>query len=145
MIMTSQETYGRHSVSIEGPLAIIHFVGPLNQEEGRQFLSLFEQIIAIHGHCYFIAHIDKASTIDSAFRREFVEWMKTHPLLGIANIKGSIVARSVGILMSNALRLVGAIHCSTGFFATEAEARRWITELARKQQARQSSGFTRIR
>jgi hypothetical protein len=137
--MSNPQVYGRHTAFIEGNLAIVHFVGSVSLDEGRQLLSMFEQIIALHGHGYLIANIDRATTIDRVFRRELVIWMKTHALLGIANIKGSVLARSIGILLSNAMRLMGITHYASGFFESEAEARRWLAELEHKRQSAPSA------
>lgn len=135
--MSNPQVYGRHTAFIEGNVAIVHFVGSLSVDEGRQMIAMFEPIIALQGHAYLIANIDRATIIDPIFRRELVIWMKTHPLLGIANIKGSLLARSIGILLSNAMRLMGITSYASAFFDSEAEARRWIAELQRKRQSAQ--------
>jgi len=137
--MNNPQIIGRHTAFIEGNLTIVHFVGSLSVDEGRQMLAMFEQVLALYGHGYLIAHIERATTIDPLFRRELVIWMKTHALIGIANIKGSLLARSIGVLLSNAMRLMGITSYASGFFENEAEARRWIAELERKRQSEQST------
>jgi len=137
--MGELHTFGLHTGRIDGDLAIVHFVGPMNLAEGRELLRFFERIIAEQGHVYVLAHIEKATTIEPEARREFLQWMKTHPLLAVANVRGSILARSLALLMSNALRLFGFINYSSGFFENDADARRWIAQLRQKHQARPRS------
>jgi hypothetical protein len=125
-----EQLCGRHRVRVDGAVLVVHFIGNLSADEGRQLLAICEQQIRQHGHAYLLALVDQAGSIDASFRRELMTWMKANPQLSIANVRASPVARTVGILLGNAFRLMGVVENSTAFFESEEAARAWLAERA---------------
>lgn len=135
----SDQPCGRHSLRVDGDVLVVRFVGDLSADDGRQMLAICEQVIAQHGQAYMLALVDEAGSIDPQFRRQLMTWMKTNPLLAIANVRASWVARTVGILLTNAIRLTGLAGYASAFFDSEEGARRWLADVAsRHRQGRPS-------
>lgn len=130
----SEQSIGRHRLRIEQAILVVRFIGDLSRDEGRKMLAMCEQIISQHGHAYLLAFADEAASIDAEFRRELVHWMKTNPLLAVANVRVSLIARTVGVLLSNAFRLMGVAEYASAFFDNEEGARRWIATVDAKRR-----------
>lgn len=131
--MGQTEFWGRHSASTDGHLAIVHFVGAFEYVHWPNFRDLLERVIAEHGHVYVLAHVTQAATIEPQARREFVQWLKTHALLGFANIQPSQTARVLGTLMGNAFRILGVVNIAVSFVDDEEAGRKWVAECERKR------------
>ena len=131
--MTAQIVCGKHQVGIDGAIVIVQFAGHVNYDEWQIMRATFDEIVARQGRVYMIAHVSQASTIDPAVRSEFAAWAKKNPLYGIANVQPNLAARALGLLITNGLRLVGAIHFSSAFVDDEDAGRRFIAEIDRKR------------
>lgn len=123
-----------HRVRVEGCILLVHFVGDVTMDDWKKFRLISEEVIATEGRFYMIGHLPESGTIVPEVRRDYLNWLKEKPLLGVANIGGGRMSRALAVLLSNAIRLFLGVRIPTAFVQTEAEARAWVAELEAKHR-----------
>lgn len=126
---------GRHRMRSEGKLILVEFVGRLEADEFQVMRTFCERVIHEQGYAYLLAHVQKSGGMSPEVRHELGPWFKRIQFRAVANIGANLAARSLATLLTNGLRLIYGIDHPMAFHKDEAEARKWVDELERTQDA----------
>lgn len=123
---------GTHALQLEGDLVCLRLQGKVNAAECQAILDRCSRVREEYGQLYILFDNTAAGNIEQAARQQFVMWVRTHPIAGVANFGGGIVQRTLALLLLNAIRIMDKKAPLQTYVASEAEARGWLAEIRRQ-------------
>lgn len=119
---------GRHRVRTEGPVLILELNGPLHPPE---LTVMFEHVLRMHrahGQLFLLALNDERASLPAVSRKMIAEFHRQHEIRSTtAAAGGSFLERALFQMVARAVQLIAKHQNITEFFATEAEARSWLS------------------
>ncbi len=120
--------FGRHAYWFEPPdLVCCVIEGDIHVDEMRRMVGYIRARAEGCEHVLLLGDAARLGTIPADARKEFRGAMGI-PYGGVAIYHASFHTRMLAIMILGALRLLNRTRFPFEFFATEAEARRWIEE-----------------
>ena len=139
--MDTWETFGRHSMRVDGDVVYARAVGPVSSDEIVALLDRMLPVSQQYGYVFEIVDATAGGTMDAQARRRNAEWHKQHAihiecvLFGANRVVGAMVT-----LLGNAFRLLGRQQISIRFVATEDDAWQWVNRRRAELTQGQRSG-----
>ena len=121
---------GRHLLSVDGDIVHIIWHGEVRLVDVEQVFAIYAEVHDQQGRAFSLANMKDSDLPSMAVRKWITDWIKRHRKLDAAAAYGAnMLIRAAFILLTRAASLVSKQHLPSGVFATEAEARDWLTEL----------------
>lgn len=119
------QRFGPNETQVEDDVvySIIH--GVISLDEARRFLDLVAEVRVKHGHVLMLSNVTEGFGMSPETRRYTAEWSRTHKMDASALFGASALARSMIMLVTRAMAVIGRAP-NIAFFATEKEARTWL-------------------
>ncbi len=123
-----EEMIGLHEFSFEPPdLARGVFRGDISADEMRRMVAYMRACTAEHAPVMFMADVTALGAIPPETRKE-VRGTVGIPYGALAVHGATFRTKILCTLVLGAMKLLSGVQTPIGFFATEAEARRWLDE-----------------
>jgi hypothetical protein len=116
-----------HTLWREDDLICLRAVGDLTAGVVDWVQTASQQILAQHPEYYVLADLLDAGPIQPALRRRLVEHVARHPARAIAFYRVNFVAYGINALLFGALNTLGKRKQLFKQFASESEARLWLS------------------
>ena len=120
---------GSHRVVFEPDLYAITFIGDLTVEQVPDFAACNKYYAKCQGYVMCVADATKVGTMTPESRRLSAELSRELGCPGATAIYGaSLLARTLSVLVTQAIAMIRKVPSEVAFFKTEAEARAWLLE-----------------
>jgi hypothetical protein len=129
---------GNHIVTLDQGAHVIRYEyrGDTTLDEAKQIASASDPMFGGDAPVYALCDVRSMGGVSPDARRFFIDWMMTARFAAIVCFGGAITARTIGRLVSGALRLLRNVDMRIKFFATEQEACDWIaSDMSRNPEA----------
>lgn len=122
----------RNEFQVEGDTVFVAIQGDVRADHLEALIEICEKIEAEHGYFLTLADVRQVGRVPSEIRRRSAEWGRHHRPGGYACYGSSAMTRTIITLLIRAISLVSKQDTPVMFFASEAEARKWLA--VRRQQ-----------
>lgn len=125
---TREVMVGKHRVTIEpeSNLILYRYSGDSTLTEAQRIAAVSAPAFSDGSPVYALCDVRAMGGVPADARRFFIDWLMTCRFAAIVCFGGTVTARTIGSLVTGALRLLRNVDMRMKFFATEHEARQWI-------------------
>ncbi len=134
---TFRAEIGQHAVIVDHGVARVLFSGRVSVEEARDIANVVFDFGDKFGRLPVLVDLDSLVDFDSGARAVFARPSKPYPFSTVAYFGGNFATRTLILTIVRAGKLIAPKEFGFAIsgFATEAEARRFLEEVSRKNQA----------
>jgi len=119
---------GAHRARFEEPDTLVAvFTGPIDLDEVKQTVALYEETATQHGQYYLIADIGRSS-LEASGRRYMSEKARSDWFHAILYVGADIVMQTFVKAIALALLFTGRSTFETVFVKTQEEAHAWVAQ-----------------
>lgn len=131
--MTEWQTAGPHRYRVRGDFIHWESRGSVEPPQAHTFAQLLLSTSTQHGAAYCLCDGRALAPVPAESRRVYIEYLKRHRLrFALAIFGAPLPMRVAGMLVLNAARLLALPALHVAYFATEAEAARYLDEARRR-------------
>lgn len=133
--MREPRPFGKHELYLEEDILFAVPHGEILGAELQLYIDAATELIGQYGYVLLLGDTHDLSGLTADARRLSAQWTVGKPVVGIALYNAGLAARSLLTVVLKALNLIRRPSIPFAFFATELEAREWLSGLGRQHRA----------
>ena len=133
------QAIGKHAARVEGDVVHVVWNGDVGLVETQQVFRLYAEVREREGRVFAISDMRHSGVPPAAVRRWIADWMsKQHRIEGAAAYGANILIRAAFVMLLRGIVLISKFPFPFDVFATENDARAFITRLRNELGAKRS-------